>query len=281
MATICIAVCGLFFFARPFYHEYDKERTHMKYENAQDLLPEALLIQVQKYISGKLVYIPAREHHREWGSVSGARQTLQERNRKIRERFAFGQTIEELAESNHLSCESIKRIVYNRKESILMTYRCALSSAREWAKAGRLEDWVHAYLLSDGHNKPFSDGLKIVDRMFLGPVSMPLSLLHRCCGPEEGMPYRVDPRWWEAHVQRLQTAIQNDPDMPPLIVHYLIPEGKSEGEFELNDGNTRFEAYTRLGISEANAIVWITDRYEYEQFLERFGRVLLVEGTLV
>ena len=39
----------------------------MKYENARDLLPEPLLHQVQKYISGKLVYIPARS-----GSGSGA-----------------------------------------------------------------------------------------------------------------------------------------------------------------------------------------------------------------
>lgn len=43
----------------------------MKYENAQDLLPEELLTQVQKYISGKLVYIPAREHHREWAAYPG------------------------------------------------------------------------------------------------------------------------------------------------------------------------------------------------------------------
>ncbi len=246
----------------------------MKYENAQDLLPEALLRQVQKYISGKLVYIPAREHRREWGSLSGYRQILRKRNQNIRAQFALGETIEDLADTYHLSCESIKRIVYNRKESIQMNYQGTLSSAREWAKNGRLEEWVHAYLLSDGHNKPFSDGLKIVDRMFIGPLTMPISLFHRCCGPEETMTYRVDADWWKKHVQRLQTSIQNDPDMPPLIVHYLIPEGKTEGKFELNDGNTRWEAYTRLGITETNVIVWITDRYEYEQFCERYAQYL-------
>jgi len=246
----------------------------LKYENAQDLLPEALLRQVQKYISGKLVYIPAREHRREWGSLSGYRQILRKRNQNIRAQFVLGETIEDLADTYHLSCESIKRIVYNRKESIQMNYQGTLSSAREWAKNGRLEEWVHAYLLSDGHNKPFSDGLKIVDRMFIGPLTMPISLFHRCCGPEETMTYRVDADWWKKHVQRLQTSIQNDPDMPPLIVHYLIPEGKTEGKFELNDGNTRWEAYTRLGITETNVIVWITDRYEYEQFCERYAQYL-------
>ena len=123
-----------------------------------------------------------------------------------------------------------------------MEYRNALSSAREWAKNGKLEDWVHTYLLSDGHNKPFSDGLKIVDRYFLGPMKMPLNLFSRCTGP----------------------------DISPLIVHYLIPEGGTEGEFELNDGNTRFEAYSRLGVEEAWVIVWITDRNKYEQFMQHY-----------
>lgn len=247
----------------------------MKYQNAQDLLPEELLRQVQKYISGKLVYIPARERHRSWGSKSGYRQFLNERNQQIRSRFAFGETIAQLAEDYHLSCESIKRIVYNQKEAIRMEYHGTLSSAQEWARQGMLEEWVHAYLLSDGHNQPFSEGLKIVDRIFLGPVLMPLALFHRCCGPEEAMTYRVHPEGWERHVQKLQLAIEHKQDLPPLIVHYLIPEGKSEGEFELNDGNHRWEAYTRLGVTDAQVIVWITDRYEYEQFCERYSQYLI------
>lgn len=244
----------------------------MKYENARDLLPEPLLRQVQKYISGKLVYVPARERKREWGSASGYRQYLRERNRDIRAQFALGDSIEKLAGAYHLSCESIKRIVYSRKETPMMDYQGTLSSAQEWARQGKLEEWVHAYLLSDGDNKPFSDGLKIVDRIFLGPIRMPINLFHRCTGPvEEGLKFQVHPVVWERHVQQLMEVIPRDPDIPPLIVHYLIPEGETMGEFELNDGNNRWEAYTRLGIKEAHVIVWITDRYEYEQFMERFG----------
>ena len=69
----------------------------MKYENARDLLPELLLRQVQKYISGKLVYVPARDHKRKWGSASGARQILRQRNREICARFTIGESIEQLA----------------------------------------------------------------------------------------------------------------------------------------------------------------------------------------
>ena len=243
----------------------------MKYENARDLLPEELLRQVQKYISGKVVYIPAREKKREWGTASGYREWLRQRNGEISSRFHAGESIETLADSYHLSGESIKRIVYSRKEIYRMEYRNALSSAREWAKNGKLEDWVHAYLLSDGHNKPFSDGLKIVDWYFLGPMKMSLNLFSRCTGPEETMKYRIPQEAWENHVQQLMEAVSTVPDISPLIVHYLIPEGKTEGMFELNDGNTRFEAYSRLGVEEAWVIVWITDRDEYEQFMERYG----------
>lgn len=244
----------------------------MKYENARDLLPEPLLRQVQKYISGKLVYVPSRERRREWGEASGYRRYLRERNRDIRAQFALGESIQALAEAYHLSCESIKRIVYSRKEALTMDYQGTLSCAQQWAREGKLEEWVHAYLLSDGHNKPFSDGLKIVDRRYLGPIRMPIHLFHRCTGPvEEGLKFQVHPVAWERHVQQLMEVIPREPDIPPLIVHYLIPEGETEGEFELNDGNTRWEAYTRLGIKEAHVIVWITDRDEYEQFMARYG----------
>lgn len=249
----------------------------MKYENARDLLPEALLRQVQKYISGKVVYIPAREKKREWGTASGYREYLRERNREICDLFSAGESIGTLAQQFHLSEESIKRIVYSRKELCRMEYRNALSSAREWAEKGRLEEWVHAYLLSDGPNKPFSDGLKIVDRFFLGPVKMPLHLFSRCTGPEEDMKYRIPPEAWENHVQQLTEAVSTVPDIPPLIVHYLIPEGSTEGEFELNDGNTRFEAYRRLGVEEAWVIVWITDGDEREQFMARYGQYFPAE----
>ena len=155
-----------------------------------------------------------------------------------------------------------------------MKYERTLSSAAEWAKQNQLEAWVHAFLLSDGHNKPFSDGIKLEKRFFWGLYRMPLSLFHRCCGPEEEMEYRVPPDAWERHVQKMQNAILNDPDMPPLIVHYMIPQGQTEGIFLLNDGNTRHEAYTRLGIEKAHVIMWITTQHEAEHFLEHYAQHL-------
>ena len=158
----------------------------MKYENARDLLPEQLLKQVQKYVSGKLVYIPARARKRQWGTLSGYRQYLEERNHRICLQYMNGASIGALADEYHLSLDTVRRIIYGKAEGIPMTYCGTLSSACEWAEQGRIEAWVHAYLLADGHNRAFSDGLRMVDRVFIGPVRMPLESFCRCTGPAGG-----------------------------------------------------------------------------------------------
>lgn len=238
----------------------------MKYENGKDIFPEKLLRQIQKYAAGKLVYIPTGDTKSSWGETSGYKRFLVERNRDIKVRFKSGADIEQLADEYFLSVETIKKIVYSKKEVTLLDYSCTLSSAAEYVAEGKLEEWVHTYLLSDGHNKDFSDGLKLFDRYFLGPMKMPLNLFSRCCGPEENMKYRVNAEWFEKHVTELMDVIEKKDDMPPLIVHYV------DGEFELNDGNHRHEAYARLGIEEYYVIVWITEKAEYDEFMERYGK---------
>lgn len=240
----------------------------MKYENGKDIFPEKLLKQIQKYAAGKVVYIPVGETKRPWGETSGYKRFLAERNRDIKAKFKSGIDIEKLADEYYLSVESIRKIVYSKKEVFILDYKCALSSAKEYSAAGKLEEWVHTYLLSDGNNKEFSDGLRLFDRFFIGPVKMPLKLFTRCCGPEENMKYRVNGEWFEYHVNELAEVIRKEKDMPPLIVHYV------DGGFELNDGNHRYEAYSRLGIEEYYVIVWITEKYEYDDFVKRYSDYL-------
>lgn len=236
----------------------------MAYLNGNDVFPEELLKQIQKYVSGKLVYIPASDERRGWGETSGYKRFLRERNAGIRREFSEGADIECLAEKYALSWESVRKIVYSKKGEDLMEYRCALSSASQFAEAGRLEQWVHSYLLSDGHNREFSDGLKLFPRRFYGPVSMPLKLFCRCCGPEENMTFRVDGEWFEKYVAQIAEVLRTQPDMPPLIAHYV------DGDFELNDGNHRFEALTRMGVEEYPFIIWITEPEECEEFEEKY-----------
>ncbi|MBQ8632845.1 MAG: hypothetical protein IJ420_04505, partial [Lachnospiraceae bacterium] len=82
----------------------------MKYENAKELLPEALLKEVQKYAGGKLLYIPVENESKSWGEVSGYRQKLLKRNVLISNRYKAGATLSELAEEYFLSLDSIKKI---------------------------------------------------------------------------------------------------------------------------------------------------------------------------
>lgn len=59
-----------------------KEEACMKYVNAKVLLPDRLVEELQGYIQGGYLYIPAaKEQHKCWGELSGYRKELQQRNR--------------------------------------------------------------------------------------------------------------------------------------------------------------------------------------------------------
>ena len=146
-----------------------------------------------------------------------------------------------------------------------MDYHQTLTSAKAFADHGKLEEWVHRYLLSDGNNQAFSDGLKLVERTYFGPLKMPLSHLSRCCGPEESMKWRVDRDGFENRVSKLMDVISNNVDLPPLIVNF------STHGFELNDGNHRFEAYKRLGVKEVDVIIWITESQDRDRFMALYS----------
>lgn len=84
----------------------------MSYRNAKDVLPPELVLELQKYVDGELLYIPTKSEKSEWGLRSGARQKYAERNHEIRERYKSSVSIEELARLYFLSTDSIRKIVY-------------------------------------------------------------------------------------------------------------------------------------------------------------------------
>lgn len=88
----------------------------MKYVKADEIFPEALLKEIQKYIHGELVYIPKPEGSRKgWGECSGSRTHLTQRNNDIREKFRKGYTIDQLSDKFCLSFDSVKKIVYSNR----------------------------------------------------------------------------------------------------------------------------------------------------------------------
>ena len=47
----------------------------MKYINANVILPEKVIEEIQKYIQGKYIYIPIKkENYKSWGAISGIKQ---------------------------------------------------------------------------------------------------------------------------------------------------------------------------------------------------------------
>ncbi|MBQ8642059.1 MAG: hypothetical protein IJ480_07550 [Clostridia bacterium] len=87
----------------------------MKYKNAQDILPDKLLKELQKYVSGETLYIPQAEEKKGWGELSGARGYYARRNEEIIQRYRAGETMDALAERFHLSVDSIRKILYKGK----------------------------------------------------------------------------------------------------------------------------------------------------------------------
>lgn len=56
----------------------------MKYINANVILPDELVEELQKYVQAGYIYVPAREEqHKAWGELSGYREELEKRNGKI------------------------------------------------------------------------------------------------------------------------------------------------------------------------------------------------------
>ena len=84
----------------------------MAYKNARDVLPPQLIREIQKYIDGDLIYVPASKSKTEWGQKNGAKQKYAERNFAIREQYRSGVAADELAGKYFLSVDSIKKIVY-------------------------------------------------------------------------------------------------------------------------------------------------------------------------
>lgn len=90
----------------------------MNYVKAGAVLPEDLLKEIQKYVQGEMLYIPkTKDKRKKWGTQSGGRQELDERNRRIKSAFQHGCPIDELADTYSLSVETIKKIVYKKSLS--------------------------------------------------------------------------------------------------------------------------------------------------------------------
>ena len=88
----------------------------MPYLKAELLLPPELILEIQKYVQGSLVYIPRPCQHRlGWGLKNGTRDNLDRRNQAIRTARSLGKAIDDIADEFALSPDSIRKIIYSKR----------------------------------------------------------------------------------------------------------------------------------------------------------------------
>ena len=84
----------------------------MSYIKAEEILPEDLIRQIQKYVDGVYIYIPRKPGTRHpWGQETDYKAELKARNDRIRNDFASDEGVNALSRKYHLSEKSIRRIL--------------------------------------------------------------------------------------------------------------------------------------------------------------------------
>ncbi len=137
-----------------------------------------------------------------------------------------------------------------------------LQGALQHGYEDRIEEWVHAFLKGVGHNPFLSYILSLQKRYFTNPVLYKLDAFTRNCGPETNMKYKVRQPGFEFIVGNMMASLVNGWDMPPLIINY------EKGKFDMSDGNHRYEALIKLGLTQYYVIFWTSDEDDYEKLLE-------------
>lgn len=88
----------------------------MGYKKAEDILPADLIEKLQEYAEGETVYIPKKKEKAGWGTLSGAKDRLKNRNRSIYSEYISGVKVSELTEKYFLTDKSIQRIIREVKK---------------------------------------------------------------------------------------------------------------------------------------------------------------------
>ena len=216
----------------------------MKYENAKEILPEALLKEIQKYAGGKLLYIPVENESKSWGEVSGYRQKLLKRNVMISNRYKSGATLSELAEEYFLSLDSIKKIIYGKKEKNLL-FEPTVESAVRYANAGLLEEWLTLYYNAFQEKREIS----FENVVCCGVMKVPLRLIEAKNNDSIVVDCYFRPE-------------------EPLILTYR------NGKFEVFCQTELFSCIKQQKVNAYPAMIMVA-KEEYRQFERQYGRYFI------
>lgn len=231
----------------------------MNYENAKDVLPDELLKQVQSYAAGKLLYVPIKEESKGWGEISGYRLKLLKRNRMICNKYANGMTVSELADEYFLSLDSIKKILYSKKDKSL-EFTPSLSSAINYANAGMADEWIQSYFIFCGGEK--AENIYLKDEfMSFGLAKIPLRLIQ---AEDE-----------KADIKTLNKLYGNTvKETEPLIVRY------KKNRFNVIIQKELFSALKNRKVNAYPAFILTSSLEEYKIFMRNYGKHFIMVNRL-
>lgn len=231
----------------------------MKYENAKDLLPDKLLKQLQNYAAGKLLYVPIENEGKNWGEVSGYRQKLMKRNLMICNKYANGMTISELADEYFLSLDSIKKIIYCKKDKHLQ-FSITLSSAINYANSGMAEEWIQSYFMFCTNCEIRNEFIK-KDYIYFGVAKIPLRLI-------ELDHEKVDSN------KLIKTYGNTVRETEPLIIRFKNNKFFVDHQYDI------LLALKTRKVNAYPAFILSSSKEEYKTFMNNFGKHLILVDKL-
>ncbi|SHK01289.1 hypothetical protein SAMN05444401_0380 [Clostridium amylolyticum] len=86
----------------------------MKYLNAAEVLPEYLLMEIQKHIRGEILYIPSGDEHIKWGEKNGSKIYFENRNKEMKSHYKNGYSIEQICHEYGLAYDTVRKILYKK-----------------------------------------------------------------------------------------------------------------------------------------------------------------------
>jgi hypothetical protein len=144
-----------------------------------------------------------------------------------------------------------------------------LSSAKEFERNGKIKEWVQIFLRGgENSNIVLADELQNEKNYYYGPVNLPLSLFEVASGPGIDHHTENDIKWFYYVVNEMKKSYQANWDMPPMIACY------NNGKLLLNDGTHRYTALQQLGVTEYYAIIWMTKKQDYEEFMKQYHKAV-------
>ncbi|NEZ47123.1 hypothetical protein FDF74_07860 [Clostridium niameyense] len=88
----------------------------MKYEKAQNILPQHIIEIIQNYMDGGYIYIPRKnENRKSWGENTETKIYLKVRDKEIFNKYSSGVSVKILSEEYFLTEGSIRRIIRNQR----------------------------------------------------------------------------------------------------------------------------------------------------------------------